>query len=306
MVVALLGLVVVRSARSWVASPVLRWSLGVMVVVAPVMFSELNATITNVGWPYLIAGFWAIASREEGRFDTPLRAVTVLLGALSTLIQIVLLPWAIIMAVHRRRRSTSSCSPRWSSVWAVQGLAVMASEPQDADTTRNVGDLFRLLGVRVFGSFVAGERWISSLSTTAIIDVGVGSIASSWSSSSSPGPAASTGIGGSSSAPPSSPASVRSCDRLVPRHVHRRPLGARGLGLGGGRYGYLPVLLIFSALVVMVDQSGRRWLQAVLMAQTAFVIATSLTLAGPARPARRGRRRSARRRPPAGPIPGST
>ena len=104
-VVALLGLVVVRSARSWVASPALRWALGAMVVIAPVTFSELTATLTNVGWHFLIAGFWAIASREQGRVDTPVRAAAVLVGALTTVTQVVLLPWAIVMAVHRRRRS---------------------------------------------------------------------------------------------------------------------------------------------------------------------------------------------------------
>ncbi len=281
-VVALLGLVVVRCARSWVVSPVLRWSLGVMVVVAPVTFSELTATITNVGWPFLIAGFWAIASREQGRFDTPLRAATVLLGALSTVIQIVLLPWAIIMAVHRRRRSDLIVLGSLVVGLGIQGIAVKAGQSQDADTTRSISELFQLLGVRVFGSLVAGERWIAHLSTTAIIDVGVVSvlIVVVMAILARPGrldrdrrilvaSAVVTGIGsflvtvwyrGTSTVGLSAP---------------------EGQALGGGRYGYLPVLLLFSALVVMVDGSGRRWLQALLVAQTAFVIATSLTLPTP-------------------------
>jgi hypothetical protein len=253
-----------------------------MVVIAPVTFSELTATITNVGWPFLIAGFWAIASREEGRFDTPLRAATVLVGALSTVIQIVLLPWAIVMAVHRRRRSDLIVLASLIVGLGIQGLAVMAGQSQDSGSTRSVSLLLQLLGVRVFGSLVAGERWISDLSTTAIIEVGIGSvlIVVVMAILARPGrldrdrrilvaSAVITGLGsflvtvwyrGTSTVGLTAPA---------------------GVVLGGGRYGYLPVLLLFSALVVMVDQSGRRWLQALLVAQTAFVIATSLTLATP-------------------------
>jgi hypothetical protein len=281
-VVALLGLIVVRSARSWVSSPVLRWSLGVMVVLAPVNFSELTATITNVGWPFLAAGFWAIASREQGRFDTPLRAGTVLLGAVSTVIQIVLLPWAIVMAVHRRRRSDVIVLVSLVVGLGIQGLAVLASDTQETDSARIVGDLFELLGLRVFGSLVAGERWISHLSSRAAVNVGVVSvtIVVVMMVLARPGRldrdrrvlvacAVLTAIG----------------SYLVTvwyRGTSSVDLWVRdGQVMSGGRYGYLPVLLLFSALVVMVDASGRRWLQVVLLAQTAFVIATSLTLANP-------------------------
>ncbi len=280
--VALLGLIVVRSARSWVTSPVLRWSLGVMVVLAPVTFSELTATITNVGWPFLVAGFWAIASREEGRFDTPLRVGTVLLGTVSTVIQIVLLPWAIVMAVHRRRRSDVIVLVSLVVGLGIQGLAVLAGEPQESGSTRAIGDLFQLLGLRVFGSLVAGERWISHLSSRAVVDVGVVSVTVVvvMMVLARPGRldrdrrllvacAVLTAIG----------------SYLVTvwyRGTSSVDLSVRaGQVMSGGRYGYLPVLLLFSVLVVTVDVSGRRWLQVVLLAQTAFVIATSLTLANP-------------------------
>ncbi|MGZ4709232.1 MAG: hypothetical protein ACXWBN_10875 [Acidimicrobiales bacterium] len=279
-VVALLGLVVVRSARSWVRSPVLRWSLGVMVVVAPVTFSELTAAITNVGWPFLIAGFWAIASREEGRFDTPVRALTVLIGAVSTVIQVVLLPWAVIMAIHRRRRSDVIVLASLVVGLGIQGIADLAARPQHSDSTRSVGELAELLGLRVFGSLVTGERWISHLSTTAAIGIGVVSLTAVvvMVILARPGRldldrrilvvvAALTAIG--SYVVTVWYRGTSSVDLWVPE----------GYVLSGGRYGYLPVLLLFSALVVMVDSSGRDWLQVVLLAQTAFVIATSLTLA---------------------------
>ena len=76
-------------------------------------------------FPYLVAGFWALASREEGRFDTPVRAVTLLVGGLSTATQAILLRWAIVVAVRRRvrrcleipedlaRASLSRLRPRW-------------------------------------------------------------------------------------------------------------------------------------------------------------------------------------------------
>ena len=281
-VVALLGLVVVRSARSWVTSPVLRWSLGVMVVIAPVMFSELTATITNVGWPFLIAGFWAIASREEGRFDTPLRAATVLLGAVSTVIQIVLLPWAIAMAIYRRRRSDLIVLASLVGGLGIQAIAVKASSAQAAAGQRDVGRFFEALGLRVLGSLVAGERWIAHLSSTGTIEVGIASL-----------------VAVLVMAMLARPGRLDRDRRVLVAGAVITAFGAyvttvwfrgtsavdlgvpEGVVMGGGRYSYLPVLLLFSALVVMVDSSGRRWLQVLLVAQTAFVIATSLTLANP-------------------------
>ena len=282
-VVALLGLIVVRSARSWVSSPVLRWSLGVMVVLAPVTFSELTATITNVGWPFLVAGFWAIASREQGRFDTPLRAGTVLLGAVSTVIQIVLLPWAIVMAVHRRRRSDVIVLVSLVVGLGIQGLAVLASEPQESDSTRIVGRPLR--AARPPRVRVARRRRAMDLPPVVPgRDQRRRRVGDGRRRDDGPRPARATRPGSTC------PRGLRGPHRH--RVVPRRPSGtaappastcgcATGQVMSGGRYGYLPVLLLFSALVVMVDASGRRWLQVVLLAQTAFVIATSLTLANP-------------------------
>jgi hypothetical protein len=281
-VAALLGLVVVRSARSWVSSPWLRWSLGVMVVIAPVTFSEINTAITNVAWPLLVAGFWAIASREEGRFDTPVRAVTALVGGLSTATQAVLLPWAIVVAVRRRRRSDLIVLAALVIGLGLQAIAASAAEPQTSESSRDVADLVELFGLRVLGSLVIGERWIAHLSTAAAINVGLVSLA--------------VVVVVAMLARPSrldvdrrifvgaAVLTAIACFAITVwyRGTSSVDLSVReGAVLSSARYAYLPVLLLFSALVVMVDVSGRRWLQVVLLAQAAVVIATSLTLANP-------------------------
>ena len=280
-VTALLALVVVRSARWWVRSPALRWSLGVMVVVAPVTFSELNATLSNLGWPYVVAGFWAIFSREEGRFDTPVRCLTVLLGTLSTLVDVVLLPWAVVVAVRRRRRSDLLVLGSMVAGLAVEFLAAQAADPERSDASRSAGRLVEMLGLRIFGSLVAGERWIAHLSPVERSRWGWSRSPRSWSSSCWPALHGSMVIGGCSSAAPPSPRSAPTPSRPGTEAPRCRPLRARRDGAGWSRYAYPPVLLIFSALVVMVDSSDRRWLKVVLLAQTTLVIATSLTLAGP-------------------------
>jgi len=57
------------------------------------------------------------------------------------------------------------------------------------------------------------------------------------------------------------------------------PVGAI---MSGGRYGYFPVLLIFSAVVVVVDDASERpWLQALVLVPTLLVLASSLWLTNP-------------------------
>ena len=47
---------------------------------------------------------------------------------------------------------------------------------------------------------------------------------------------------------------------------------------GGSRYLYVPALLLFSALVVLVDGTDRRWLQYLFVAWTLLVVVSSLRL----------------------------
>ena len=57
------------------------------------------------------------------------------------------------------------------------------------------------------------------------------------------------------------------------------PVGAI---MSGGRYGYFPVLLLFSALVVVVDDASERpWLQAFVLVPALLVLASSLWLTNP-------------------------
>jgi len=135
----------------------------------------------------------------------------------------------------------------------------------------------------VLGSLVAGERWIAHLSREQIVRVGLGSLAVLLLIVllSKPGRldvdrrilvitavltamvtyGVTVWIRGTSSVALSAPV---------------------GAIMSGGRYGYFPVLLIFSAVVVVVDDASERpWLQALVLVPTLLVLASSLWLTNP-------------------------
>ena len=206
-----------------------------------------------------------------------------LLGAVSTVIQVVLVPWAIVMAVHRRRRSDVIVLVSLLVGLGIQGLARAwraIRSSRTAPGTWPTSSSCSACGSS--GRWSPASGGSPSLSTTAAVNVGVGSatVVVVIAILARPGRldrdrrifvvcAVLTAIG----------------SYLVTvwyRGTSAVDLSVRGdQVMSGGRYGYLAVLLLFDALVIMVDTSGRRWLEVLLLAQAAFVIATSLTLANP-------------------------
>jgi hypothetical protein len=162
LVSALLALFVERSMYGWVRSAWLRWLVAATSVLAPTVFFELNANIANLGWPLLFASFWAMASRRTGAIDVGLRATVVGLTALTTPVAAVLMPWAVAFAVVRRRRDDIVVLGTTVVALAVQWLAIRATSPGPSIGS-TVRDLPTEYGVRVGASFVFGERWLGGL-----------------------------------------------------------------------------------------------------------------------------------------------
>ena len=313
LVTSLLGLVVVRSAQGWIRSTPLRWCLGLMTVLAPAAYFEVNVNLANLGWPMLVASFWAIASRQEGRADLAVRIVVVVLTALTTSVAVVLVPWAVLVVALRRQRRDVILGSAFGVAVVVQALADASTAAVQPPGGWQLGYVAKSYVARVLGSVAIGERWIPSLwishpqvlmvgSTLIVLAVAAAGIVFNLRR---PPPATPDDRVPSTSDRGSVPSTaVRSAlgrlrfDRwwlaggaallsLVIYVATTWIRGAAQVGLttslgqfseGGSRYLYVPVLLLFSALVVLADGTDRRWLQYGFVAWTVVVVVSSLRL----------------------------
>jgi hypothetical protein len=280
LVTSLLALCVVRWSRGWVGSTLLRWTLAVTMIVLPASYFEIQTNLANLGWPLVVASFWAIASRRDTTRDVALRVTVIVLAALSTPVQAVLVPWAAVVVLVRRRRSDWITLAALSAGLVVQVLAIGATTQGD-QVPSTAGELPRELAVRVLGSMWIGERWLAdawidhgAALVVAVTLVTVVVVALGWRQ---PIPT----------------------DRrwLVAGAIATSLLAfvfsvwVRGTALlwmptgrftsAGSRYVYVPIVLLLSGLVVLADSARRRWVRSLLVAQTVFVVATSFALTSP-------------------------
>jgi hypothetical protein len=283
LVTALLALFVYRSMHGWVESKWLRASVMLMTALAPVIYFEVNANLANLGWPLVFASFWAFASRREGTADTTLRCSVVVLTGLTTAVLALLVPVAIVVAALRRRRADVIVLVASIAALGVQYLAIRAagSTANDPSSRRDIPVAY---GVRVVASLMFGERWLKPLwlnlgvwlAVMAVVVVLVVVVVGS------------------------------------PRHIDRDrlwfaavavvsslvlfaiPVWIRGTVLvklttgvftgAGSRYGYVPLLVLYSGLVVLVDGTRRRWLVAAVAAQGAALMLVCFGLGNPRSP----------------------
>jgi hypothetical protein len=281
-VASLLGLVVVRSAKGWIDSEPLRWTLGAVTVLVPVGYIEVDANVVDLNWTLVPTAFWAIASRRRGRADLALRVVVVVVTAMSTTVAVTLVPWVIAVACVRRRRDDFVVGGAFLVALAVQGLLDRAT-PANPSHPFVVSAAAKELGVRVLGSLAFGERWLGHLwlqrphrlvAGALVVVAAFVLLSRPWRQ-----PRPRVGLAGAAAG-----------TGLLIFATTARVRGTAAIGLtttahtfdvGGGRYAYAPVLLLFGAIVVLVDGSRRAWLRALLLGWVAFVIVTSMRLASP-------------------------
>ena len=282
LVTSLLGLAVVWWSQGWICSRLLRWVLGAMVVAAPITYSEINASVVNLGWPLVVASFWAIAARDRSRPALAGQVAVVVVAALTTSVAFVLVPWAMAVAAVRRRRGRPGGgggagrgpgSPGSRLAERRAGAAAPAVRPGTRGAAvRGAGAGLaghrRALAGRPLGAPRGGARTVSVAAVLAVM-----AAARPW--------RLDRGHLGVALG-----ALVVGTATFVATVWLR---GAAAVGLttpdghfdnGGSRYSYVAIVLIFGGLAVMVDRSGRHWLKTVLAAQAVLVMATSLTLGG--------------------------
>jgi hypothetical protein len=301
LITSALGLVVIRSTHGWIRSWPIRLCVGAMLVAAPVFYFELNATVANLNWPLLAATFWVVASRRERGGDVALRVLVVALAALSTSVAVVLLPGALVVTAMRRRRADVVVCAAFVAALAVQAVADLSTSPAKPAPGWTVAYVAKAFAARGLGSLAIGERWIPHLwlahpdllmvgSTLLVVGVAVVAIVATPTPRRRPSSA--SGQGGLWSWLLSLEfdrwwmAGTCAALALLAYLATSWIRGATAVGLtldghfnlGGSRYLYVPIFLLFSALAVLVDGSRRRWLEAFFVTWTVLVMVSSLHL----------------------------
>lgn len=277
----LLGLLVVHSADGWITNRGLRWLLGFSLTAAPSLAYELNANVVNLNWLLAAASFWVVASRRRGAAETGLRAVVLVIAALSTPVVAATVPFAVFVAAVRRTRDDVVVL---ASLLGGLGLQVLLSRNASHAPVsgHDYGQASRVFGARVVGSLVLGERWLSDLVPARTGAVIVGSLLvlgvivvaaridllrgdRLWLVAG----AVVTAFGSYASA-------------VIGRGTNWLPLvQANGAySPAGSRYLYGPIFLLLSAVIVVVDSSRADWLKAVVAAWVLAATISSLGLGG--------------------------
>lgn len=278
LVTAVLAMLIHHWSEGWVRHWGLRLVVPALVVLAPVAFQEITADLTNLGWPLLVASVWAVLACQHTRREVAGRVGVVVATALSTTVAVLLVPFAIGVARWRRTRADVVVAASLVAASVVQGVTDLFLE-QRPKASSTASDLPVELAVRVAGIAVVGVRWLDRLweherwwfaiASLAVIAAFV--VLCQPRSQPRSRIAVATGLTG-----------LAVLMYVVPvwiRGTAENSVTPGGISTVGSRYDYVPIILLVSALVVLVDAAPRRWLRAALVAQTAIVIVTSARLA---------------------------
>ncbi len=157
---ALLAWFVYRHSDGWIASWFLRLALAASVVLAPVMLQENTANITNTIWTFLAVAPWAFLSRRTTPGAVAARSVVVFLTATASALAFLYLPLAVLALVIRRTRASAAVTVSFFVGLALQAAVTATSPRTGAFVGNDAGDLLREVGVRVFWPFLAGQRFL--------------------------------------------------------------------------------------------------------------------------------------------------
>jgi len=257
---AVLALFVYTSTEGWIRTRTLRVLVVAMTVLLPASYFEVNANIANVGWPLLFASFWAIVSRRQSTGHTVARCAVVALAALSSALAGLLLPLALAVTFVRRRVSDVVVTLSLAFGMVVQVVATHFTQPDHTPLASRASELPAEYGVRVVGTMLVGERWLSSAWTAlgpwlvvlaAVVLIGLVWLADVRSVSRSRWYVAAAA------------AALSVALFLVPVWLRGslilRLHAGQAISPGGSRYVVVPVLLLLTALVIVLDEARNSW-----------------------------------------------
>ena len=278
-VTALIALFVYRSTEGWVEDWRLRVVVALMTALVPAAYLETNANLANLGWPLLIGAGWAIASRREGVIDVVCRCVVVAAAAVSTTLAVVFWPVSLVVARRRGGRDRVVFAALSSALALQFVLDVWADASARSTASSSIADLPQVFAVRIVGSVVWGERWLPELwPRWHYVAAGVACavlalvVIASRRASTERFVFAGTSLG------------VAFALLAVPIWVRGSApmrMTADHLNLVGSRYVVAPIVILVSAIVVLVDGSGRRWLRSVVVCHSLVLIVAGFAMVNP-------------------------
>ncbi|HEV2727217.1 MAG TPA: hypothetical protein VGV34_02930 [Solirubrobacterales bacterium] len=259
-IVALCGFAVWHATAGLIVSRPLRAFLAGLTVLTSVGGVETVVSAANVPWFMLVAAFWLLLWRPRTYVGAGLAALFVALTALSTPGTLFFLPLALLRALAVRDGRDLTILGAYFGANLVQGIAMARSTYEQVDPvwTPDIWDVLvqRVVDGTVFGLRLGGEVWAVGgwtflYALTAILVLGLA--LGLWRTSPGVRYLAALAI------PIALAAFVFS--------VYQRAVATPMLWLpddwneSAGRYAVVPVMLLLSVILAMVDRSwrGRRW-----------------------------------------------
>jgi hypothetical protein len=258
--VALCGFAVWHASAGLITSRLLRGALAGLTVFTAVGGVETVVSAANVPWFMLVAAFWLLLWRPRTYLGAGLAGAFIALTALSTPGTLFFLPLALLRAFCVRDGRDLTIVGSYFGANLIQGIAILRSDYEQVEPvwTADIWDVLvqRVVDGTVFGLRLGGELWIAggwafltALTVALVAGLGLGL----WRTSPGVRYLAALAI------PIALVAFLFS--------VYQRAVGTPMLwpaeiwNDAAGRYAVVPVMLLLSVILAMVDRSwrGREW-----------------------------------------------
>ncbi len=161
---AMLAGFVYWASEGWVEAREVRLALASLVVLAPALGYENTGNVTNTIWILLAVAPWALVARSDGQRAVVLRSLVAFASATATALSAVFLPLALGYACARRRRPTWIVCGSFCAGLVLQfAVVVHTRDTRPHHAIRQMWALPQIIGVKVFGQFLVGDRGIRAL-----------------------------------------------------------------------------------------------------------------------------------------------
>jgi hypothetical protein len=152
------------ATAGWIRSRPVRLALAALVVLLPVLGYENTANATNTIWVLYAVTPWALVATAEDRRGVWLRSVVAFAGATATALSAIFIPLAIVVAVRRRQRPGRIVCLAYGIGLALQFAVVSHTrDTRPHVVVRQASTLPQIIGVKVFGQLLVGDRGIRAL-----------------------------------------------------------------------------------------------------------------------------------------------
>ncbi|MEY8041835.1 glucosyltransferase [Saccharopolyspora cebuensis] len=231
-----------------------RWARALLTALVPLLPQagyEVNAAVNDLHWYLACAAFWVLLAAPTTLRGQLGAAAVVVLAALSDPLTALVLPAAVFGYLAVRRRIALLAPTAMVLALAVQGWVRWAHPDMYRVSPTVVGELPQIYALRVVLSAFTGDRMLGAVYPTwgmAVVVVAVLAFAA--------------GFAGLLTRVPRRTGVLAVVTVLISIAYLVVPVGLRGtegflgrdgFGLGGSRYTIVPLLLLWAAVVVLLD-----------------------------------------------------